>query len=192
MSEEQNTPIVEQNNVKNDDTKVEKKENMVPQSRVNELTAQKHKLEEQLQAELKKRETERANELAKQGEYKTMYDELDTKYEKLTETSKQWEADSIAFKEYKEQKRASLMDMITNDEDKKIASELSLSMLEKFADRVTQTNAVSTPNQRPAGAKDPEFGGYSSMTEFAQKDPKRCDEFLKKSVAGYQWGRKTN
>ena len=65
------------------------------------------------------------------------------------------------------------MDKITNDDDKAIAEGLSLEKLEMFANRVTQTNTLGTPNQRPANSTKGtgEFGGYSSYQEWAEKDP---------------------
>ena len=65
------------------------------------------------------------------------------------------------------------MDTIVNDEDKAIAEGLSLDKLELFANRVSQTNAVGTPNQRPANSTKGtgDFGGYSSFIEWAEKDP---------------------
>jgi len=74
------------------------------------------------------------------------------------------------------------METITNDEDKLIAEDLSLAKLETFASRVTQTNTVSTPNNRPANSSKGtgEFGGYSSWTEFAQNDPVGADKALNK------------
>ena len=83
------------------------------------------------------------------------------------------------------------METIVNDDDKEIADGMPLAKLEKFANRVSQTNTVGTPNQRPANSTKGtgEFGGYSSMEEWAMKDPKGCDEHLTNNVAGYQWGK---
>ena len=74
------------------------------------------------------------------------------------------------------------METITNDEDRSIAEDLSLAKLEKFANRVSQTNTVGTPNQRPANSTKGtgEFGGYSSWKEFALKDPKGAEQALNK------------
>ena len=79
----------------------------------------------------------------------------------------------LAWNDYKTNKRVSIMERITNDEEIKIAKKLPLSELELFANRVTQTNTVGTPNQRPANSTKGtgEFGGYSSYVEWAEKDP---------------------
>ena len=188
------TPIVDDNNAKNDDTKVEsnvKEGNMVPQSRVNELTAKFHKVNNELEELRKSQEEERAKQLEKQGEYQTMYEEQVQKNKAQAKETDGYKADSDAWNTYKTNKRESIMETITNDEDKKIAEKLPISELEMFANRVTQTNTLGTPNQRPANSKKGtgEFGGYSSMEEFAMKDPKGCDEHLANNVAGYQWGK---
>tara|TARA_R100000655_G_scaffold47261_1_gene84339 strand:- start:1042 stop:1608 length:567 start_codon:yes stop_codon:yes gene_type:complete len=186
MSEQnENTPIVDDNNEKNDNTKVETNvENMIPQSRVNEITAKFHKANDELQQLKESQEAQRKKELEKQGEYKTLLEEQGKELDK-------YKADSNAWNEYKANKRESIMGTITNDEDKQIAKDLSLEKLEMFANRVTQTNTIGTPNQRPANSAKGtgEFGGYSSMEEWAIKDPKGCDEHLTNNVQGYQWGK---
>ena len=173
---EQNTnqPIADDNSVSNDSTKAETNESQgIPKARLDEVVAQKHKATErgdsykaqfeELQA---KQEAARKKDLEKQGEYKTLLDEANAKIEKLSVVADEYTT-------YKTNKRASIMETITNDDDKSIAEDLSLAKLEKFASRVTQTNAVGTPNQRPANSTKGtgEFGGYSSYQEWATKDP---------------------
>ena len=70
------------------------------------------------------------------------------------------------------------MERIANEEDIKIAKKLPLSELELFANRVTQTNTIGTPNQRPANSTKGtgEYGGYSSYQEWATKDPESYKE----------------
>ena len=65
------------------------------------------------------------------------------------------------------------METITSDDDKLIAEGLTLDKLELFAKKVTQTNALGTPSQRPANSTKGtgDFGGYSSYQEWATKDP---------------------
>ena len=186
------TPIVDDNNAKNDSTKAETNDQQgIPKARLDEVVAQKHKAvdeansyKSQLEELQAKQETARKKELEKQGEYKTLLDEANAKIEKLSGVAEEYTT-------YKTNKRASIMETITNDEDKSIAEDLSLAKLEKFANRVTQTNTVGTPNQRPANSTKGvgDFGGYSSMEEWASKDPKGCNEHLTNNVAGYQWGK---
>ena len=167
------TPIADNNSVSNDSTKAETNEHGIPKARLDEVVAQKHKAVdeansykaqfEELQA---KQENTRKKDLEKQGEYKTLLDEANAKIDKLSGVAEEYNT-------YKTNKRASIMETITNDEDKSIAEDLSLAKLEKFANRVTQTNTLGTPNQRPANSKKGtgEFGGYSSFQEWATKDP---------------------
>ena len=56
--------------------------------------------------------------------------------------------------------------------------------MEKFVGRVSQTNTVGTPNQRPANSTKGvgEFGGYSSWEEFAVKDPKGAEKAIADST----------
>jgi len=70
------------------------------------------------------------------------------------------------------------MENIINDDDKLIAEDLSLAKLEKFVSRVSQTNTIGTPNQRPANSTKGtgNFGGYGSYQEWATKDPKGYKE----------------
>tara|TARA_Y100001973_G_C5202938_1_gene339180 strand:+ start:563 stop:1141 length:579 start_codon:yes stop_codon:yes gene_type:complete len=178
MSEQNETPIAENNSVTNDSTKAATNDNMVPQHRLGEVSAQRNQLRDEnaeLLSKLQKyeqaQEQQRKADLEKQGEYKTLLEEQGRELEK-------YKADSNAWNEYKTNKRASIMETITNDDDKLIAEDLSLAKLEKFAKRVTQTNTVNTPNQRPANSKKGTgaYGGYSSYQEWATKDPEGYQE----------------
>ena len=170
----ENTPIADNNSVSNDSTKAETNDQQgIPKARLDEVVAQKHKAVDEANSykakleELESRqETARKKDLEKQGEYKTLLDEANAKNEKLSAVAEEYNT-------YKTNKRASIMETITNDEDKSIAEDLSLAKLEKFANRVTQTNTLGTPNQRPANSTKGtgEFGGYSSYIEWAEKDP---------------------
>lgn len=70
MSEQNETPIVEQNNAKNEDTQVQTNENMIPQSRFNEVNAQKNQLAEKLAKIEQAQEQQRKADLEKQGSIK--------------------------------------------------------------------------------------------------------------------------
>jgi|10_taG_2_1085330.scaffolds.fasta_scaffold48163_3 hypothetical protein len=169
------TPIADNNSVTNDSTKADTNDQQgIPPARVAEITAQKHKAVERgdsykakYEQEIALKESARKKDLEKQGEYKTLLDEQAKELDK-------YKADSTAWNDYKTNKRESIMETITNDEDKKIAEKLPISELEMFANRVTQTNTLGTPNQRPANSTKGtgEFGGYSSYAEWATKDPK--------------------
>ena len=192
MSEQNtNTPIADDNSVKNDSTKADTNDNGIPKARLDEVVAQKHKAvdeansyKSQLEELQAKQETARKKELEKQGEYKTLLDEANAKIEKLSSVAEEYNV-------YKTNKRATLMESISNDDDKLIAEDLSLDKLEKFVGRVSQTNTLGTPNQRPANSKKGtgEFGGYSSYVEWAEKDPNSIrwyqDWLLRKTIAKF-------
>ena len=173
MTEQNNTPIADNNSETNESTKAKqntsedvKNVNTIPQARLDEVVAQRNTLRNEMNEIKQKLETDHKKELERQGEYKTLLEEQSKELDK-------YKADSIAWNDYQTNKRASIMETITNDDDKLIAEDLSLAKLEKFANRVTQTNTVGTPNQRPANSTKGtgEFGGFSSYVEWAEKDP---------------------
>jgi len=182
MSEQNETPIAETNSETNDSTKAETNDQYknVPDSRFEDVVAQKNKWKEEAnnsKSQLDKfkadQEAARKKDLEKQGEYKTLLDEANSEIKRLSTVDKE-------YTEYKTNKRASIMETIVNDDDKAIADGLSLDKLELFANRVSQTNTVGTPNQRPANSTKGtgDFGGYSSWAEFAQKDPVGAEKAL--------------
>ena len=149
----------------------------IPKSRFDEVNTQKNEYKTQnqeLQAQLDKikadQEATRQKQLEKQGEYKTLLDEANLKLEKA-------QTDVKAWSEYKENKRNTLMEQLTDDSDKAIAGDLSLEKLELYVGKVTNTNSLPTNTSRAAGQQPKgDFGGYSSYAEWATKDPKGYKE----------------
>ena len=147
-------------------------EGNIPQSRFNEVNTQKNEYKTQvseLQSQLDKvnadQEAARNKELEKQGEFKKLLDEANAKLEKSSAVVKEYE-------EYKTNKRNSLMESLTEDNDKSIAESLPLDKLELYVSKVNKTSSLPTntnraANNKPAG----DFGGYSSYAEWATKDP---------------------
>ena len=186
---EQNTnqPIADDNSVSNDSTKAETNESQgIPKARLDEVVAQKHKATErgdsykaqfeELQA---KQEAARKKDLEKQGEYKTLLDEANTKIEKLSVVADEYTT-------YKTNKRASLMETITNDDDKSIADGLSdLNKLETYVNKVVNVNAPSTSQARATTGSANDMGGYSSWEEFAMKDPKGAEKAIAESTTNF-------
>ena len=182
MSEEnQAQSTVETNNETNDNTKVATNDtNNIPQSRVSEIVAQKNKYKDGMESLQKKvdamelsQDESRKKALEKQGEYKTLLDEANTTIEGLSK-------DSIQWTEYKANKRATIMEGLSDDKDKAIAEGLSLDKLELYAERIGSGSALPTSNARPTNDKRGagEFGGYSSWQEFAIKDPAAAEKAL--------------
>ena len=149
----------------------------IPKSRFDEVNTQKNEYKTQnqeLQAQLDKikadQEANRQKQLEQQGEYKTLLDEANLKLEKA-------QTDVKAWSEYKENKRNTLMEQLTDDSDKAIAGDLSLEKLELYVGKVTNTNSLPTNTSRAAGQQPKgDFGGYSSYAEWATKDPKGYKE----------------
>ena len=184
MSEQNQTPKADDNSVKNDSTQAEANDNYkeIPETRFNEVIAQKNKvleenssLKDQLDKFKSDQESARKKKLEDDGQLQTLLYEANTKNEKLSAVANE-------FTEYKANKRSSIMETITNDEDRDIADGMPLEKLEKFANRVTQTNNVGTPNQRPANSMQGtgDFGGYDYWAEFAINDPKGAEIALNK------------
>ena len=171
---EDNTTQTEANQVKQPSTEASQNNvsDGIPKTRFDEVN-NKYKdsvtQNQELQAQLDKikgdQEANRQKQLEQQGEYKTLLDEANLKLEKA-------QTDVKAWSEYKENKRSTLMEQLTDDSDKTIAGDLSLEKLELYVSKVNKVNTLPTntsraSNQQPQG----EFGGYSSYAEWATKDP---------------------
>ena len=151
---------------------------MIPRSRLNEVN-NKYKdsltQNQDLQAQLDKlkadKETARIGELEKQGEYKKLLEEANAKLKESSVVVKEYE-------EYKTNKRNTLMEQLTEDNDKSIAESLPLDKLELYVGKVTNTANPLPTNTSRAASQQPQgdFGGYESYEEWASKDPKGYKE----------------
>ena len=157
----------------------------IPKSRFDEVNTQKNEYKTQvsdLQAQLDKikgdQEAARQKQLEKQGEYKTLLDEANLKLEKA-------QTDVKAWSEYKENKRSTLMEQLTDDSDKSIADGLSLDKLELYVNKVTKVNTLPTNTSRAGNTPQGEFNGYSSIQEWAMKDPQGAEKYLEQNTKGY-------
>ena len=147
MSEE-NTTQTQANEVKQPSTEASSNNvsDGIPKTRFDEVNNQKNDYKSQvsnLQAQLDKvtanQEATRKAELEKQGEYKTLLEESNAKLEKA-------QVDVKAWSEYKENKRSTLMEQLTDDSDKAIAGDLSLGKLpssESCCDQVVLAIALA-------------------------------------------------
>ena len=191
MSEE-NTTQTQANEVKQPSTEASQNNvsDGIPKSRFDEVNNQKNDYKSQvsnLQAQLDKvkadQEATRQKELEKQGEYKTLLDEANAKLEKA-------QVDVKAWGEYRENKRNSLMEQLTEDNDKSIAESLPLEKLELYVGNINKRNSLPTNNARAASQQPQgDFGGYDSIQEFAMQDPKGAEKYLAENVKGYKWGK---
>jgi DNA repair exonuclease SbcCD ATPase subunit len=177
---EDKTTQTEANQVKQPSTEASQNNVLdgIPKSRFDEVNTQKNEYKTQnqeLQAQLDKikadQEANRQKQLEQQGEYKTLLDEANLKLEKA-------QTDVKAWSEYKENKRNTLMEQLTDDSDKSIAGDLSLEKLELYVGKVTNTANPLPTNTSRAGSQQPQgdFGGYESYEEWATKDPKSYKE----------------
>ena len=190
MSEETKveTQTTEEPQVKNPST--EAKENNVPYDRFQEVNQVKNDLAGQvgkLQAQIDKMNSDSKSKaeakMVEDGKLKEALDIMTKERDSFKGQSEQWNT-------YQTTKRESLMSKLTTDEDKSIAEGLSdLNKLETYVNKVNNVNAPSTSTARATTGKAGEFGGYSSMGEWAMKDPEGCNKHLTDNVAGYQWGK---
>ena len=174
MSEE-NTTQTEETQVKQPSTEASQNnvsDGMIPRTRLNEVNnkykdslTQNQNLQAQLDKVKADQETARIAEMEKQGEYKKLLEEANAKLKETSVVVKEYE-------EYKTNKRTSLMEQITDDNDKSIAESLPLDKLELYVSKVNKVSSLPTNTSR-ASSQQPqgEMGGYSSYAEWATKDP---------------------
>ncbi len=188
MSEE--TVQSNDNTVNNPNTEVSKN-NDVPYDRFAEVNTQKNDWKAQAEtanAKLAEYEAQAAKareaKMVQNEEYKTLLAEKDAEIAKLTDVSNQWNA-------YQEETRTSLMEKLP-EEKRQFGEGMDLTKLQKFVETEVQAvnpNAGKTNADRQGVNPSGEFGGYSSMAEWAKKDPIGCEQHLQKNVAGFQWGK---
>ena len=147
-------------------------EKNVPYDRFQEVVNSKNDMASQvgeLQAQIDKMNaTSKQQQEAKMVEDGKLKEALDI----VTKERDEYKTQSDSWLSYQSDKRESLMGKLTNDDDKSIAEGLSdLNKLETYVNKVTNVNAPSTSTARATSGKVGDFGGYSSYTEWATKDP---------------------
>ena len=187
MSEESKTNQVEGNNESNPSTDASKN-NDIPYSRFQEVNSAKKeladqnaKLTEQLNAIDAENKVKREERMKKNEDYTTLIAEKDADIEKYKATADKWN-------EYETSRRDALVNRLPENKQK-FVSNMSLQDLEEFADiESTSLNKGTGMDSSRVGAKPQdsgEFGGYSSMQEFAMRDPKGCESYLENNTEGY-------
>ena len=164
--EQQNTQTAEENSVTNPSTQAaERKDSPLHENpRFKEVIGQRNQFRDELakyQAEDKAKEDKLLQE---KGEYKTLLAKRDTTIEELTSSNKTLQSDLGAF-------RQGLVDQLP--EGRRVYTEgMNMETLQKFVsdDQIT-ANANKTDSSRAGTTVKGEFGGYSSYSEWAQKDP---------------------
>ena len=173
----------DQNTVTNDSTQADKN---VPYDRFQEVVQSKNEMAGQigkLQAQIDKMNADNKSKaeakMVEDGKLKEALDLITKERDTFKSQSEQWT-------QYQADKRESLMSKLTDDTDKSIADGLSdLNKLETYVNKVVNVNAPSTSKARATTGKVGEFGGYGSVEEFAQKDPRGFEQHLQANVKGY-------
>ena len=170
MSEEKNnTQQAEGNSESNPSTQADK--NDVPYGRFQEVNQAKNEFKsenESLKAELAKvkaaQEEARQEKLKKDSEFETLYNETNSLNKKLAEQNEAYKSDLSAI-------RQGLVNQVS-EERRYITDNMSMANLQKFVqDEQMVANAGKTDSSRAGTTAKGDFGGYSSYTEWAEKDP---------------------
>ena len=176
MSEENKieTQTPEEPQANNPSTQADTKN--VPYDRFQEVNTAKNDAMNQigkLQAQIDKMNSDNKSKaeakMVEDGKLKEALDIVSKERDSFKTQADQWNT-------YQTDKRESLMSKLTNDEDKSIAEDLSLTKLETYVNKVVNVNAPSTSSARATTGKAGEFGGYSSYAEWASNDPKGYEE----------------
>ena len=176
MSEENKieTQTPEEPQANNPSTQADTKN--VPYDRFQEVNAAKNDAMNQigkLQAQIDKMNSDNKSKAeAKMVEDAKLKEALDI----VSKERDSFKTQAELWNTYQTDKRESLMSKLTNDEDKSIAEDLSLTKLETYVNKVVNVNAPSTSSARATTGKAGEFGGYSSYAEWASNDPKGYEE----------------
>ena len=185
MSDEKvETQTTEEPQVNNPSTEATDKN--VPYDRFQEVVTAKNDMAGQigkLQAQI-----DEMNQTSKQQKEAKMIKDgkLEESLALRTKERDEYKIQADEWKTHKSDKRESLMSKLTTDEDKSIAEGLSdLSKLETYVNKVVNVNAPSTSQARATSGKVGELGGFSSIEEFAQKDPNGFQKHLQDNVKGY-------
>ena len=186
MSEENKVETqtnVEPNNDNKGNTEVEQN---VPYNRFQEVVQSKNDMAGQLgklQAQIDKMNSDSKSraeaKMVEDGKLKEALDLVTKERDTFKGQSEQWAT-------YQADKRESVMSKLTDDTDKNIAEGLGdLNKLESYVNKVVNVNAPSTSKARATTGKVGEFGGYGTVEEFAQKDPRGFEAHLQENVKGY-------
>ena len=142
--------------------------------RAQDAESQIGELQKQIEAQENKKleEEKQFQELA--NKYKSERDEYSSYKDKYT---------SLV-----EQRKNSLLSRLPEDQHNKFKDK-DLDVLEFMVDQL-KTKAPEPSARNLVGTKGTEFGGYESLEEYAVKDPKGAEEYLRKNVKGFSFGRK--
>ena len=187
MSEETKAqPQTEGNSETNPSTQANK--NDVPYDRfaeVNQVKNQFKSKNEDLEAQIKEMKAEAENarleSMKKNQKYEDLYNETNSKFIKVQEQNEVLNNDLSAIRE-------GLVNQVSEDR-RYITDGMSMGNLQKFVqEEQVVANSNKTTSARAGETAKGEFGGYSTIEEWAMKDPAACEKHLSNTVAGYSWG----
>ena len=168
------------NDVKQDNSD-SKSEHSVPYSVFKDTKNQLNEMKTQLAEFQDKQNAARESKMKEEGQLKELLQEKNTLIEQQTEQLQEWTT-------YKQDKRETLLNQIPEN-DRLIYSDLSLDKLEAHVNKSVKPISAKTSTATGQRGTAGEFGGYSSMEEWASKDPVGCEKHLNDNVAGYSWGK---
>jgi len=184
MEQENNTDIPAKETAENNPGTQAGKNNdaKIPTPRFNEVVSERNVLREQV-AELKDKfskveaDQKKAHEtgLKEKEEYKILYEEQGTELDKYKTKAEAWDT-------YEADRRKALIGKLPENRQE-FGADMSLAKLEKFTEQ--ELTAPPKTNAGRPGNASAEFGGYSSLEEFAIKDPIGCEKYLQQSTPGY-------
>ena len=186
MSEEKSIQQGEQNTETNDSTQAKQNDD-VPYARFQEQTQAKNDFKakyESSQAEIAKlkdaQENVRQEQLKKNSEFETLYNETNTLLEKAKESNEALSNDVTTFRE-------GLINDLPED-SKQYAKGMDIKTLQEFVKKENQNNLAGKTNSSRAGVNPTgDFGGYDSAMEWVTKDPEGYEK-AKKGANGDKFG----
>lgn len=163
-------------NDKNQTVNQDDKQNMIPQARFNEYVAKSNSKIEELTNQITSFKTKEANQrkerLEKEGNYKQLLDEANNE---LTDLRKFKQEIGQQMAEKKER----LIEQLPENQ-RSIYNGLSVDALEQHINIMTNTNVAKTPtsNVQPNRPPKTENGGYTSLQEWAAREPAEVEKYL--------------
>ena len=170
-------------------TQDDKKSNMIPQFRFDEVNSKYRTLQEKFDTMNETIKQQEQQEEIKAGNLEKVIEQLNLEKKELTG---QLEKTSNNYTALESSVRNEYLAKIPEDKREKYEKypvEAVKDIAEAFTSN-TQGNSVKVDNSNPTRKPTGDFGGYASMEEWAMKDPDGCDKHLAGNVAGYKWGKR--
>ncbi|QDP52036.1 MAG: hypothetical protein Unbinned2514contig1001_26 [Prokaryotic dsDNA virus sp.] len=158
-----------------------KTDNMIPQSRFNEAIAKEREKNAELMKQVEKFNAQKEEDRKKQLELDGKHSELIAEQKEELKRLRAFEA---LHKQQAEDERKDLINQLP-EEHRGTYSELSNAALRKHIQISNNVSAPNTAQTKPTRAGNKENGGYNSMAEWAQKDPKGMQAYIEDTTPQY-------